>query len=238
METISQNLGFSLVILCYRAEESIIKFANKANELISKISSNYEIVLVGNYVDGSNDKTKDIVNQLATENPIFKAITKPKQGMMGWDMREGLNAASGEYICVIDGDGQFPLESIEKCFELIKTGNYDLVKTYRSTRNDGAYRRTISFVYNILFDILFPKLGSRDVNSKPKMMKKSSYQKMSLRSDDWFIDAEIMINVKKLGMKIHEFPVEFKELEGRKSFVKFSAIFEFIRNLINYRLNY
>jgi len=58
---------------------------------------------------------------------------------------------------------------------------------------------------------------------------------MVLTSDDWFIDAEIMININKLGIKYYEFPIEFHELIGRSSFVKFSAIFEFIRNLFVFR---
>jgi dolichol-phosphate mannosyltransferase len=59
---------------------------------------------------------------------------------------------------------------------------------------------------------------------------------MNLTSDDWFIDAEIMIEIKRLGVPFFEFPTEFHELSGRKSFVKFSAIFEFIRNLILFKL--
>jgi hypothetical protein len=56
-----------------------------------------------------------------------------------------------------------------------------------------------------------------------------------LTSDDWFIDAEIMINTNKLGIAFYEFPIEFYKLHGWASFVKFSAIFEFIRNLIHYK---
>lgn len=232
----NQEIELSVIILCYRAEESIIDFANRTSLLASKISDNYEIVLVGNYIEGSNDRTKDVVTKLAAENPRYRAICKPKQGMMGWDMKEGLNFARGQYLCVIDGDGQFPLESIELCFNKIKNSNYQLVKTYRTTRNDGLYRKTISMVYNLLFSILFPGLNSRDVNSKPKIMTRSAYEAMTLNSEDWFIDAEIMLNIRKLKLPFYEFPVEFLELEGRASFVKFKAIFEFIRNLLVYRI--
>ena len=110
----SKNVELSIVILCYRSGESIIPFAKEVKSLASKLSNSYEIVLVGNYVEGAQDNTKEIVLQLANEDSSFVAIAKPKQGMMGWDMKEGLKAASGKYICVIDGDGQFPIDSIEK----------------------------------------------------------------------------------------------------------------------------
>lgn len=59
---------------------------------------------------------------------------------------------------------------------------------------------------------------------------------MNLTSDDWFIDAEIMLEAKRLGVLFYEFPTEFHSLSGRQSFVKFSAIFEFTRNLILFKL--
>lgn len=225
----------SIIILCYRSEEQIIGFAQDVKNLATKFGDTFEIVLVGNYVEGSDDRTKEIVEQIAAEDATFKTVCKPKEGMMGWDMREGFSNAIGKYICVIDGDGQFPIESITQCYETIKKGDYGLVKTYRKKREDGVYRRFISGVYNIIFSILFSKVNSKDVNSKPKILTREAYEQMSLTSDDWFIDAEIMININKLGIPYREFPVDFLELEGRKSFVKFSAILEFLQNLLVFR---
>ena len=225
----------SIVILCYRSEEQIIGFYQKVKELANKLTDSFEIVLVGNYVEGSVDRTKGIVENIALKDPIYKSICKPKRGMMGWDMKEGLSFAKGNFICVIDGDGQFPIESIAQCYEKIKTEDFGLVKTYRKKRNDGGYRKLISVIYNLVFAILFPGVRSKDVNSKPKIFTRDLLDSLALTSDDWFIDAEIMINTNKLGIKFYEFPIEFYELHGRVSFVKFSAIFEFIRNLIHYR---
>lgn len=233
----SRDIELSIVILCYRSEESIIPFAAETKALAEQLTDSYEIVLVGNFIEGSDDRTKEVVKGIAAEDPRFVAICEPKQGMMGWDMRKGLEKARGEYICVIDGDGQFPIDSITQCFEAARTGDYGIVKTYRQKRNDGFYRKTVSGIYNSLFSILFPGVHSKDVNSKPKIISRSTYEKLDLRSDDWFVDAEIMIQAGRHRVRIHEFPVEFLELEGRKSFVKAAAVFEFLKNLIVYRLN-
>jgi glycosyltransferase involved in cell wall biosynthesis len=230
------HIDLSIVILCYRSGESIIEFAKTTQNLAAELTPNYQIVLVGNYFENSEDITKTVVEEIARKDSHFKAICKPKEGMMGWDMRTGLDNADGKYICVIDGDGQFPIDSIKKCYETIINGKYDLVKTYRSVRGDGFYRRFISSIYNILFKILFPNFKVQDVNSKPKIISKSAYQKMQLVSDDWFIDAEIMINARRLKLSFFEFPVEFTKLEGRMSFVKVQAILEFLLNLIKFRI--
>jgi len=231
----AEKVELSVVILCFRSGAGVVDFIKRAEDLTRSLTNSYELVLVANYIEGSGDRTRDYVLKIADENPHCIALCKPKKGMMGWDMRSGMDAASGKYICVIDGDGQFPIESISTCFEEISTSNFDLVKTYRTRRGDGAYRRFISKVYNFLFSILFPGINSKDANSKPKILRSSAYDKMKLKSDDWFIDAEIMLNVRDHGMAFEELPIEFYELEGRTSFVKPAAIWEFIKNLITYR---
>ncbi|MFT5250570.1 MAG: glycosyltransferase involved in cell wall biosynthesis [bacterium] len=231
-----KNPELSVVVLCYRSEYSIIPFVEKVKKTVEKLTDNFEIILVANYIENSDDKTASIVKEIAKNDSVYKTICKPKKGMMGWDMKEGLAVTKGDYICIIDGDGQFPIENISQCYNEIKTGTYSLVKTFRVKREDGLYRKTISTIYNFTFSTLFPALNSKDINSKPKVFTRQVYNQMNLTSDDWFIDAEIMIEIKRLGVPFFEFPTEFHELSGRKSFVKFSAIFEFIRNLILFKL--
>lgn len=228
------NIKFSLVVLCYRTEESIIPLVEKLHRMLSYYKFAHEIILVGNYFEDSGDRTPQIVEELARTMPNTRAVVMPKKGMMGWDMRRGLEAARGELIGVIDGDGQFPLESIFSCLIKIETEGLDLVKTYRVNREDGLYRTFISFVYNRLFGLIFGH-RYRDVNSKPKIIRREKFEQMHLTSEDWFTDAEIMIRAGELDLKVAELPINFYNLDGRKSFVKPQAIAEFMRNLWTYR---
>ncbi len=81
-------------------------------------------------------------------------------------------------------------------------------------------------------------MDTKDINSKPKIITRDAYSKMNLKSTDWFIDAEIMIQARSLKLKIEKIPVIFSANESRKSFVRFGAIAEFIFNLIKYRIKY
>jgi glycosyltransferase involved in cell wall biosynthesis len=232
----SNNPDLSIIILCYRSGGSIVEFFNRTKTLVTEAVPNHEFILVANYLEGSDDRTGEFAEKIANENPNCTVVSNPKKGMMGWDMRQGLDIATGDVLCVIDGDGQFPISSILDCYHVIENENLDLVKTYRETRNDGVYRKVISTVYNLIFKILFPGLNSKDVNSKPKLLRRTAYQKMILTSDDWFVDAEIMLNVRDQKMLFKEIPVEFDELKGRKSFVKPQAIIEFLINMLSYKL--
>ena len=230
------NPDFSLVVLCYRSGTSIIPFVEKLCQTLSYCNFTWELVLVGNYIEGSDDQTPEVVTALAQTRPNIRTVIRPKVGMMGWDMRMGLNEARGEYIGVIDGDGQFPPESIITCLIKAKLQNLDLTKTYRVRRDDGLYRRLISSVYNSLFKILFG-IHINDVNSKPKIIRRSKYELLHLESNDWFADAEIMIRAQQAGLSIGEVPVHFLANDTRSSFVKPAAIYEFALNLFKYRFN-
>lgn len=196
----------------------------------------FEIILVANY-DNDKDTTPQISQFIQQKYDFVKSITKKKEGKMGWDMRMGMEAASGQYICVLDGDGQMPVSDVVTVFNIINKGQYDLVKTYRHYRYDGFYRTLISKVYNILFTIIYrPKVAIKDVNSKPKILSRTAFDQLNLISNDWFTDAEIMIQALKLNFRICQVSTVFYKNERRKSYVGFNTIFEFIYNLFYYRL--
>lgn len=231
------QMKLSIVILCYKAGEYARVFVSDTiKSLRANNIDNYQLILVGNYLE-TNDKTPQVVTELAKNDPCINCVAKPKAGMMGWDMRSGLEIANGDYIAVIDGDGQMPIDDLVKVFNEITKNKFDLVKTFRIKRGDGLKRKILSFGYNFCFNLLFPGVNSSDINSKPKIISRKAYQKLNLQSDDWFIDAEIMIQAKRNNFKIKEIPTSFLGLKGsRKSFVNSITIFEFIRNLIVYRI--
>lgn len=226
----------SVVILCYKAENQVYDFVNKTIGLLKGAGLSWEIILVGNYVEGSDDKTPEIVKSIAAKREHVKAVALPKQGMMGWDARSGMNISEGKFICLIDGDEQMPYQDILRVYQKIKEEGMDFVQTYRTIRHDGFMRKIKSAGYNFIFKILFPGSGVRDVNSKPKVLTREAYKKMHLTSDDWFLDAEMIIQGRGLKLRVGEIPTAFYKCGYRKSFVNFYAIFEFVKNLFNARL--
>ncbi|MBT6345422.1 MAG: glycosyltransferase family 2 protein [Nitrospina sp.] len=226
----------SVVVLAYRSASTIEGFVDSLVDSLQAAKIDWEIILVGNYLAGTGDQTPEVVRKIADADPRIKFVAEVKQGMMGWDMKSGLEAATGNNLAVIDGDGQMPCADVIRVYKLMVDNGYDLAKTVRVVRSDGFYRLIISRVYNILFKCLFPGINARDMNSKPKIMTREFYQNLNLQSDDWFIDAEIMIKARSLKMKIGEIETTFHSIDSRPSFVKPLAILEFLTNLIGYRI--
>jgi glycosyltransferase involved in cell wall biosynthesis len=225
----------SAIVLCYRAEDSIVQVVEPLLAQLEEAGISHELVLVANYHEGSDDRTPEIVRELADGRENVHVVARPKKGAMGWDMRTGLAAATGEYLIVIDGDGQNPIENVLQMHREMKRTGADVMKGRRIARFDGPYRRFISASYNFLFGLLFRTGTLRDINAKPKGMTRAAYEQLELTSDDWFIDAEIVIGAQRRGLHVGEIPVVFRENKERASFVKPFAIVEFLVNMVKYR---
>jgi glycosyltransferase involved in cell wall biosynthesis len=232
------NPEISVVILCYKSGEFARVFYKRVVDTLTQNDLDYEIVLVGNYRPGSGDTTPGVLEEIVKSNPRTKLVIKEKldpKHAMGWDMRSGLEATTGKTITVIDGDGQMPPEDIPKLYKTMKEHGLDLCKAVRKSRGDGMYRKFISRTFNLAMRIIFWGIEG-DINGKPKIFTRAVYEKLNLESNDWFIDAEIMIKVRRMNIKIGDIKTDFHKNPERQSFISFKANFEFIKNIIFWRI--
>lgn len=227
----------SVIVLCYKAGESIRQVVDPLHEQLEASGIHYELVLVANYWPGQDDPTPEIVEGLAQGYPTVVTVIREKEGAMGWDMRSGFAAARGDYLVAIDGDAQNPVEDAIEMYQRMRRTGADVMKGRRIARFDGSYRRVVSGVYNAFFVVLFRTRGLWDINGKPKGLTRDAYERLGLQSDDWFIDAEIVVNARREGLTVEELPVVFHRNDDRASFVRTSAIVEFLRNMVRKRFS-
>jgi glycosyltransferase involved in cell wall biosynthesis len=227
----------SVVVLCYKAGTRVPQFVQRIYKSLEERGLSYELVLVGNYnaADALTDSTPQVVRNLAAQDPRIKAITEEKRGMFGWDVKKGLSQTRGKHIAFIDGDGQMPAIDVVRVYDALKLARADMAQTYRAKRHDGAQRIFISRVYNILLRALFPEVSIYDANSKPKIFTREALEKLVLLSDNWFIDAEIVIQAGTRSFKIAQIPTVFHKQSGRPSFVNAGAVMRFLADLLRYR---
>jgi hypothetical protein len=90
-------------------------------------------------------------------------------------------------------------------------------------------------LYNALVTILWPRLGSIDVNGLPKIVHRDVIAAMRLESKNWFLDPEIMIKAHYLGVRVLEMNVFARMRSNGLSHVRPSACVEFLLNLLRFR---
>ena len=228
----------SVVALCFQEGPTAVRFARRLEETLSSARLDYEIIIVSNYISES-DLTPGLVRKLAKERERIRTITHRKeegQGF-GWDIREGLAKAKGDVIAFVDGDNQIPPEDVLLLYNKLQEDKLDLAKARRVERHDGTQRFLVTKVYNLIFHIFFPTVHDWDINGKPKILTRAAYEKLSLTSNDWFIDAEIMIQAHQLKLKYGSVPTVFRKKPHRaSSYITIFHSFSIIKNLLISRI--
>ncbi|MEK7580866.1 MAG: glycosyltransferase family 2 protein [Patescibacteria group bacterium] len=233
MKKSKSDKTFSIVLPFYNEEDVVEEVVRSLILQCQKNGLSVKFVLVNN---GSSDKTGEIINRLKNEFEIIKTITIGKNKGYGYGIRRGLSICDSPYIGYMWGDGQIkPIYLVRVAKELTHDSSLDLCKVVRVKRYDGLKRNLVTKIYNSLFSILF-LMNERDVNGTPKLFKRSSYEKISLVSNDWFLDAELLIKAKSKKLSIKEIPAIFTPRAGGSSNVSYLTIFEFLFNIFRYRL--
>jgi glycosyltransferase involved in cell wall biosynthesis len=223
-----REVPFSLVMPCYNEEASLPGSIPPLSEVLAKQGLACEIVLVNN---GSTDRTAEVIDELAARGlPVTRVDVERNEGY-GHGILTGLKAARGRYRGFMCADGQIAPEDVARLLWAVqRAGPGALVKVRRLTRSDGLFRWFQSRMFNLLCLVLFRTLTT-DVNGTPKMMERRVWERMDLCSKDWFIDAEVMLKSRRLGLDLVEVPVEFMPRQAGRSWVNLGTTLEFLANM-------
>jgi len=224
-------MELSVIIPFFNEEKNVVNVLTETAEALKNAKVDYEIVAVDN---GSRDHTSLLIDKIVKKNQrVRKVIVKENKGY-GYGVVTGLRQGKGDFIGWIYGDGQVEPNYLIDVYQLAKKkGKAGLYKINRVLRYDGLQRKLFSRVYNLLMKIVFG-VESTDINGCPKIFARAVFQRMNLQSKDWFIDTEILIKTKMLGIKIFEVVAKFNKRSEGQSNVDFSTVLEFIKNMVKY----
>jgi len=147
----------SVIVPIYNVSE-FLEYCVKS--ICMQTYKNLEIILVD---DGSTDESGALCDLLAENDTRIKVIHQHNQGAAG-ARNSGLNAATGDYISIIDGDDYIWPRMYESLVKAIKEHDaqfaccrYELVEHHNMNDEDGCEDYYVSKVcrydiYNHLFD--------------------------------------------------------------------------------------
>ncbi|QER67129.1 glycosyltransferase family 2 protein [Paucilactobacillus nenjiangensis] len=141
----------SIVVPCYNEEEMIALFLQTCEATITAMSN-----VVSEYWfidDGSRDNTLEEIKKLNKRLPEkVHYISFSRNFGKEAALYAGLEAATGEYVVVMDVDLQDPPELMTKMFDIIKNNEIDCVSTRRSNRKGEPIIR--SFFSNMFYRVI------------------------------------------------------------------------------------
>lgn len=126
----------SLVICVYNEELNIKPLSEQIKNALKDFD--YEAIFVD---DGSTDRTREEVRAINDDH--FLLLELKKNYGQSSALQAGIDAASGEYVALIDGDLQNDPADIPMMIKMAKEGEWDMVAGVRANRQDGAFLRKI-----------------------------------------------------------------------------------------------
>lgn len=236
----NQKIFLSVIIPAYNEEKRLPKTLNEIDNYLSGQDYSYEIIIVN---DGSKDKTAQIVRELSQKIKNLKLIDNKENHGKGYVVRQGMLEAKGEYRLFTDADNSTSLNQIEKMWPEFEKG-YDIVIGSRDIKGaildpPQSFLRKIILGkgFRILTQIICGTWGIYDTQCGFKCFKDSCAKDIFPRCqiNRFAFDPEILIIAKKLGYKIKEIPVYWKN--NPESKVKIKSVFNMFFDLFRIRKN-
>lgn len=199
----------SVVVPLFNEEENVHRLQSELGAALA--GTEHEIILVD---DGSQDETAARIQR----TPETRVLRFEKNTGQSAAMYEGVHAARGDVIVLLDGDLQNDPADIPRLLAEIEIGA-DLVCGYRRKRRDNLAKKISSRVANAIRS-RFTKDGVRDTGCTLKAMRRECRQALvPFRGMHRFIPAL----VKGAGYKLVEIPVNHRPRVHGESKYKFGS---------------
>lgn len=219
----------------HNEEANIEALVAEALETLPAIAETFEIIAVD---DGSKDRTGEIADRLAAENPdVVRVVHNVPNRGYGGALRSGFEASRYELLAFTDGDRQFKVADIARLTaRLAEPDQPDVVVGYRIKRADPMIRIVYARTYKLANRIFFG-LRVRDVDCAAKLFRREALEGVRVESAGAFFSAELMIKIKEQGRSIAEVGIpHYARIAGSPTGAKISVIWLAVKDFWMLRL--
>jgi glycosyltransferase involved in cell wall biosynthesis len=225
-EPIQNRPRLSGILPAYNERDNLAKAVETAVEVLERLVTTFEILVVD---DGSNDGTNHVARGLVDRHAgRVRLLRHPTNLGYGAALRTGFARARGELIFYTDADNQYDIAELEHFLPLI--GEYDVVVGFRVYRYDPVLRSMLSWVYNRLVRILF-RVRVRDVDCSFKLFRSEVLEKITIETDDFFVDTELVAKARRWNFRLLEKGVRHYPRIAGETTVRASHIPETLRRV-------
>ena len=143
-----KNIQLSVVVPLFNEEDNVNALFDRIHKVLGEMDLTTELIFVN---DGSKDKTLAKVFIIAQQHKWVKYIDFSRNFGHQLAIFAGIERANGQYIVVMDGDGQDPPECISELYEKALSG-YEVVYAKRRKRKGENFMKklTAKVFYRIL----------------------------------------------------------------------------------------
>jgi dolichyl-phosphate beta-glucosyltransferase len=208
-------------------------------------SGNHELIVVD---DGSRDATASIVQALAEQHANVRLVSNPGNRGKGYEIRNGVLHARGEYVLYTDADLVYPIEGAAPFLAALRAGA-DVAIGSRSHAGTlfALHPRHFSYIYQrylvgrvyIAVVNRLLRLGVTDTQCGFKAFRGAVARDVFARLclDDFAFDVEALYVARARGYRLVELPVYFLYLGEQSSVELVHDSVRMVRDLWRIRAN-
>ncbi len=220
-----------------RITDSLDRIADYLNE--KGMMSTTEVIVVA--ADGG-DNTAELAEKAAPKFKMYSVIKPGPAIGKGRDVRLGMQAAKGKYVCFTDTDLATPVHHIKPMMAKLESG-VDMVIGQRnlSEIHNGALRRLSSMLSNALIQLLVAR-GISDTQCGFKGFRADARKTLfSIQQvNGWGFDFEVIALARRYGFSIETILIDdWKDPKGNEGLVgesPFAAMIKTLNELFSIKL--
>jgi len=234
-----QKLKLSVVIPAYNEEKRITATLLDIHKYLKNQNYDYEILVVS---DGSTDNTAKTVNDLKSRVDNLKLIDNKQNCGKGCVVKQGMLEASGKFRLFMDADNSTTINHLEKFWLYFDKGYQVIIgsieiKGAKVEENAAWYRRWLGSLSKYIIRAIAGLWKIHDTQRGFKLFAEKAAEKVFSRQTimRWGFDIEILVLAKKMGFKIKEVAVNWKNPGESK--VSLKSYFKTFAELLKIKWN-
>jgi hypothetical protein len=223
----SAELKVSVVIPCLNEAENIEECVARAHDVLAKSRLAGEVIVV----DNGSDDGSGMIARLAGAT----VIEEPRRGY-GQAYRTGFEAASGEFIVMIDADLTYDFEEIPRFVAELERGAH-LVMGNRMKNIEPGAMPLLSRLGNPMltgFLNLLHRCPVRDAHCGLRAVRRDALPTLDLRSTGMEFASEMVIRASKVDLDVRELPVGLQRRGGESKLSPFRDGWRHLRLILVY----
>jgi len=223
--------SLSIVMPTYNEAERLPGTCEMVERMVVKAGiGDYEIIIVTNVApDGSHDSTPDIADNLAGSKKYIRHIRNESHAGIGFRYRQGVEAATKDFVMMIPGDGEFEEDSIAGVMSNL--GKSEIIIPYISNpRVRPPERQLMSRAFTLICNKLFG-LNLKYYNGSC-IFPREYLRAVPMSCNNYAYMAEILIYLLRSGVSYKEVPFKIKPPVNSKGF-KAESINEILEFLVS-----
>lgn len=147
-----KNFHYSIILPIYNEEVCLTEMIQRLENILNGLGGTFEIICID---DCSMDSTWSIIRNLHNQKPFVKGIRFKRNFGHQLAVYAGIKKCCGDYIAVLDADGQDPPELLPQLFAKCQEG-YDVVYAIRRKRKEHIFKRAAYKLFYKFYKMIVP----------------------------------------------------------------------------------